>query len=72
MPRIFRRRISGAQGQHAIGLDHRRKPLEDAGFGLLVEIDQNVSAENHVERTKMRKILQQVELPMLHHGANSD
>src|SRR4051794_3902945 len=48
--------LSGAQGQHAIRLDDPCKALEDAGFGLLVEVDQNVSAEYHIERTKMREV----------------
>ena len=44
--------------------------LEDAGLGVLVEIDQHVAAEDHVESAEMGEILQQIELPMLHHGAD--
>ena len=44
--------------------------VEDAGLGVLVEIDQDVAAEDHVECSEMGKILQQVQLPVLDHGAN--
>src|SRR2546429_651900 len=44
---------------------------ENIDLGALVEIHQDVSAENHVERGEMGKILQQVELPVLHHGADA-
>src|SRR5271169_5191517 len=59
-----------AQHQHAIGFEHPRKPIEDASLGFLVEIDQDVATENHIERSKMGKILQQVQLPVLHHAAD--
>ena len=47
-----------------------RDPVEDAGLGVLVEIDQDVAAEHHVEGAEMGEILQQVELPVLDHGAD--
>ena len=47
-----------------------RKAVEDVGLGVLVEIDQHVAAEDHVERAEVGKILQQVQLAVLHHGAD--
>ena len=60
--------FGGTQRHHAIGLDASRKALEYAGLGLLVEIDQNVTTEDHVERADMGEILEQVELPVRNHG----
>ena len=62
--------FGGAQRQQAVGLEQPGKALEDAGLGVLVEIDQDVAAENHVERSEMRKVLQQIQLPVLDHGAD--
>ena len=47
-----------------------RQALENIGLGVLVEIDQHVAAEDDVEHAEVGKILQQVELAMLHHGAD--
>ena len=44
--------------------------FEDVGLGVLVEIDQHVAAEDHVEGAEMGEVLQQVELAVLHHGAD--
>ena len=44
--------------------------VEDVGLGVLVEIDQHVAAEDDVEGAEMGEVLQQVELPVLHHGAD--
>src|ERR1035437_9808973 len=62
--------FGGTQRQYAVGFEHLCKAIEDAGLGVLVEIDHDVAAENHVERSKMRKILQQIQLPVLNHGAD--
>src|SRR5258705_13089744 len=43
--------FSRAQRQDAIGLDHPGKAIEDADLGLLIEINQDVAAEDHVERS---------------------
>src|SRR5690242_2200595 len=63
-------RLGRAQHHEAVRLDHSCKTLEDPDLGVLVEIDQHVSAEDHVEASKMAEVLQQVELPMADHGAN--
>src|SRR5450631_4385657 len=63
-------RFGGAEHQKAIGLGRLGEAVEYVGLGILVEIDQDVAAEDDVEDAKMGKILQQVQLPVLDHGAD--
>src|SRR6266700_3585087 len=58
------------QHQHAVGLERFGDALEDRDLGILVEIDQDVAAEDHVELAEMGKVLQQIELALLHHAAD--
>ena len=44
--------------------------VEHADLGLLIEIDQHVAAEHHVEAAEAGEIGQQIERPVLHHGAD--
>src|SRR3954464_13693195 len=53
-------RFRSPQGQHAVGLDASCKAVEYPGLGRLVEIDQNVTTEDHVERAEMGEVLQQI------------
>src|SRR5204862_2607266 len=62
--------FSRAQRQYAIGFEYLCDALEDMGLGVLVEIDQHVAAEDHVEGAEVGEVLQQVELLVLHHGAD--
>src|SRR5579883_2233650 len=62
--------FGGAQHQHAVRLHHLRKPLEDRQLGREVEIDQDVATEDDVELAEVGEVLQQVQLPMLDHGAD--
>src|SRR5579871_4411393 len=58
------------QHQHAVRLDRLCDALEDSRLGLLVEIDQDVAAEDDVEFAEAGEVLHQVELAILHHPAN--
>src|ERR1700734_370116 len=62
--------FSGAQRQYAIGFNHPCKAVEDPGLGVLIEIDQDVAAEDHIEGAEMGKIVQQIQLPVLDHGTD--
>jgi len=41
--------------------------LKNVDLGVLIEVDQDVAAEDHVENPELGKIVQQIQLPMLHH-----
>ena len=45
------------QRQHAVGLQHAGHPLEDADLGVLVEIDQDVAAEDEIEIAILHHVL---------------
>ena len=62
--------FGGAQRQYAVGFDRPCKAIEYRGLGVLIEIDQDVAAEDHVEGPEMGKILQQIQLPVLDHRAD--
>src|SRR5215218_1498511 len=59
-----------AQHQKAVRLARSRKPVQYADLGVLIEVDQYVAAEDHVEHAELGEIVQQVELPVLNHGAD--
>ena len=59
------------QRQHSRRVRASLQAVEDAGLGVLVEIDQHVAAEDHVEGAEMEEVVQQIELPVLHHGRGS-
>ena len=61
--------LGRTQHHEAIRLGRLRKALEDAGLGLLIEIDQDVAAKDYIETSEVAEVLQQIELTMLHHGA---
>ena len=49
-------RLGRAEHEIAVALGDARDAVEHADLGLLVEIDQHVAAEHHVERAEMREI----------------
>src|SRR5262249_6094345 len=61
--------LGRAQHEKAVRSHDLGKTLEHVDLGLLVEIDQHVAAEHHVERAELREIVQQVERLVLHHRA---
>src|SRR6266851_630068 len=67
------------QPDHRFGCSQHEEPVrfgrlgeavENVDLGVLIEVDQNVAAENHIEDPELGKILQQIQLPMLNHGAD--
>src|SRR5580698_1304490 len=76
----FRKRLEGigqpdhgfrsTQHQKSVSLGDPGEPVENVDLGVLVEIDQHVPAENDVEDPELGKVVQQVQLAVLDHGAN--
>src|SRR5665213_956219 len=62
-------RFGCAEHEKAVRFGHLGKAVEYVDLGVLIEIDQNVAAEDHVESSELGKIVQQIQLPMLNHRA---
>src|SRR5882757_6854428 len=63
-------RFGRSQRQEAIGLGRPGEAAENVDLGVLIEINQNVSAEDHIEGPELGKIVQQIQLPVRDHRAN--
>ena len=63
-------RFRRTQHQEPVRLRYPGEAVEDVDLGILVEIDQHVAAEHHIENSELGKIVQQIEVPVLDHGAN--
>src|SRR5439155_24139073 len=63
-------RLGGAQHEIAIAIDLTRQTVKHRDFHVLIEVDQHIAAEHDVERAKRPEIIEQVERPELHHGAD--
>jgi hypothetical protein len=63
-------RACSSQRQKAIGLGRPGEAAENIDLGVLIEIDQNVSAEDHIEDPELGKIVQQIQLPVRNHRPN--
>ena len=62
--------VSAAPSTRKPSAFHRLgETAEDIDLGILVEIDQDVAAEDDVEGAELGEIVQQIQLPMLNHGA---
>ena len=59
-----------AQHEEAVRFHRLGETVEDVDLGVLIEIDQDVAAEDDVECPELGKVVQQIELPVLHHGAD--
>src|SRR5260221_562921 len=62
--------LGPAKRQEAVTLGDVGDAIEHRGFGGLIEIDQHVAAEHHIESAEMRKVVEQVERRELHHAAD--
>ncbi len=51
--------------EKAVRFGRLGKAIEDVDLGVLIEVDQNVPAEDHVEDPELGKIVQQIQLPVL-------
>ena len=58
-----------AEHQIAVARRGAGHAVEHVDLGLLVEIDQHVAAEDHVEQAELGKVAEQVELAVFDHGA---
>jgi hypothetical protein len=63
-------RLRRTQRKEAVRLGRLGEAIEYVDLGILIEIDQDVAAEDHVEDPELGKIVQQIQLPVLNHGAN--
>src|ERR1700738_2975751 len=63
-------RLRRTQRKEAVRLGRLGEAIEYVDLGVLIEIDQNVPAEDHVEDPELGKIVQQIWLPVLNHRAN--
>src|SRR6266566_4071090 len=58
-----------SQHEETVRLSRFGETVEDVDLGVLIEVDQNVPAENHIEDPELGKIVQQIQLPILNHGS---
>src|SRR5207249_11586692 len=62
--------LGGAQHEIAVALDLTRQTIKHNDLVILVEVDQHIAAEHDVEYAKRPEIIEQVERPELHRGAD--
>src|SRR5437868_2822562 len=63
-------RLGAAEEEEAVLRHQAGDAVQDLALGRLVEIDQHVADEDHVEPAERARVVQQIELAVLHHGAD--
>src|SRR5262249_25621605 len=64
-------RLGSTKDEKSIALHCARHAIKDGGLGPLIEIDQHIATEHDIEQPEMIEVAEQIELPELHHGADS-